>query len=605
MAKKKLTSSSPMYGDVDLISFQVMIDGKELEDKFPVESIEVQKGVNTISTAEIVILDGDPSEQDFELLNGKKLVPGAEIRINGGYHQDNETIFEGIIVKTGLRIKEKAHSAVVVECADKAIKMTLVRNSAYFLKTKDSQVIQQLINGHSGLTADVSATSYQHDEIIQYHSTDWDFVVTRAELNGLVVVTDDNKVKVKEPEVSGSTKLSLTYGLDIIKTNLAVDSKEQLSAVECNAWDMSSQKMVGGKSSEPSVNDQGKKAYKGKDLAKVISSDDYSLHITGPMETAALKNWANARLLKSRLARIRGSLTFQGSAKIKPNELIEINGLGDFFNGSAYVSKVHHEIAEGNWITEVEVGLSPDWFVESKPDVMVPSAGGLLPGIDGLFNGIVKKIHQDPDGETRVQVDVPVIDPSGDGVWARLANLYASKDVGSFWMPEVGDEVVLGFLNNDPRFPIIIGSLYSKKNPPPYAPDQQNTVKAFVTKNKLKLIFEDQKKNIILETPGGNTVTISDQNKKITIEDSNRNKIEMSNSGITMDTMKDVKISAKGKITIDGMQGVNIKSSAGDVSGQGLNVKMKANINMSAQGTMAELKGTATTTVKGGIVMIN
>jgi len=84
MAKKKLTSSSPMYGDVDLISFQVMIDGKELEDKFPVESIEVQKGVNTISTAEIVISDRDPREQDFELLNGKKLVPGAEIRINGG-----------------------------------------------------------------------------------------------------------------------------------------------------------------------------------------------------------------------------------------------------------------------------------------------------------------------------------------------------------------------------------------------------------------------------------------------------------------------------------------------------------------------------------------
>ena len=186
-----------------------------------------------------------------------------------------------------------------------------------------------------------------------------------------------------------------------------------------------------------------------------------------------------------------------------------------------------------------------------------------------------------------------------------MVHLYATNKAGSFFIPEVGDEVLLGFLNNDPRFPVILGMMYSKKNAPPYTPDKKNPIKAFVTKNQLKMVFEDEKKNIIIETPSKNIITISDENKKITIEDQNKNKIEMSSSGIVMDSPKDINIKAKGKINIEAMQNITIKSSGGDVASQGLNVKAKANIQYSAQGTMAELKGSAQTTVKGGIVMIN
>src|SRR4051812_26941895 len=88
-----------------------------------------------------------------------------------------------------------------------------------------------------------------------------------------------------------------------------------------------------------------------------------------------------------------------------------------------------------------------------------PPASGVNPGVSGLIVGTVKQIDQDPQGQNRVLVVAPLIDPQGDGVWARLANAYASNNAGISFMPEVGDDVVLGFLNDDPRLPIVLGSL--------------------------------------------------------------------------------------------------------------------------------------------------
>ena len=134
--------------------------------------------------------------------------------------------------------------------------------------------------------------------------------------------------------------------------------------------------------------------------------------------------------------------------------------------------------------------------MEKKSSAHSPTAAALLPAIQGLQNGVVKKIHEDPDGEFRIQVDVPVIAPTGDGIWARMSHFYATADAGCFFMPEVGDEVLLGFLNNDPRFAVILGMLYSSsKKKAPYKADQKNTYKAFVTKSQMKIEFEDVKKN--------------------------------------------------------------------------------------------------------------
>ena len=173
-------------------------------------------------------------------------------------------------------------------------------------------------------------------------------------------------------------------------------------------------------------------------------------------------------------------------------------------------------------------------------------------------------------------------------------------------MPEVGDEVILGFFDGDPRFPVIIGSVYSSKNKPKYTPDAKNSIKAIVTKNDLKIELDDENMALTISTPAGNQFVLSDKDKSIRVKDQSGNKIEMTTSGISMSSIKDVSIDAKGKITLSAVQDISIAASGGNVSVEGLNVEAKAQMEASVQGTAsAEIKSTGVTTVKGSMVMIN
>jgi Rhs element Vgr protein len=594
---------SPNDNQIDLVSVEVLVKGSQIPDEYVIAGIEINLEVNKIASAVVELLDGNPSEEDFAISSSAVFVPGDELSIKVGYQTDSTEIYKGIIVSHRIKVGRSQHSKLIVKCYDKSLKMTTHRKNAYFLESKDSDVINTLI-GNAGLSKEVESTAYQHKEIIQYNATDWDFMLTRAEMNGLIVLTQNGKVLVKKPDTSGSAAISLTYGTDIHTVDLDLNAQHQLPAVECLAWDPGTQKMVSGKSAEPSLNEMGN--ITGKKLSEVLGGDDFQLHTSGQLEAAMLNDWASSRLLKSRLARIRGTISCQGVSELLPNSILEIKGLGDRFNGDAYVSGVKHEVKDGNWTVTAKIGLNPNWFSESQPDVMLPPASGILPGVDGVHVGTVKQIHEDPDGEHRVQVDVPTIAESGDGVWARMVQIYATNEAGTFFWPEVGDEVLLGFLNADPRFPVILGKLYSKQNVPPYTADEPNTYKAIVTRSQMKFVFNDEDIIVWIETPGGNSFTISDKDESITLADQHGSTIVMEADGITIDSAKDINIKAQGLINVEATQDVSIKSSGGDVSTEGLNVNNKAQIAFKAEGSAtAELKASGQTTVKGAIVMIN
>jgi hypothetical protein len=63
---------------------------------------------------------------------------------------------------------------------------------------KDSEIFEEIIAGY-GLQSEVEATTVTHLEMVQHHVTDWDFLVSRAEVNGKLVFVDDGKITVKAP----------------------------------------------------------------------------------------------------------------------------------------------------------------------------------------------------------------------------------------------------------------------------------------------------------------------------------------------------------------------------------------------------------------------
>lgn len=110
---------------------------------------------------------------------------------------------------------------------------------------------------------------------------------------------------------------------------------------------------------------------------------------------------------------------------------------------------------------------------------------------------------------------------------------------------------------------------------------------------------------ITLITPNKNQIVISDDQKSILIQDQNNNKVELNSSGITLDSPKDIKINAKGKVIVDAVGNIEMTAQA-DIKNTALNINHQANIGLVAKGSAtAELSSGGQTTVKGALVMIN
>src|SRR5262249_55318087 len=157
-------------------------------------------------------------------------------------------------------------------------------------------------------------------------------------------------------------------------------------------------------------------------------------------DESELQAWADARLLRMRLARLRGRARCQGFAGVLPGTIVQISGIGERFAGRLYVSGVRHSVAGGNWETDVQFGLSPELFTETYNLRPLPAAG-LLPMVGGLHMGIVTALENDPDGEDRIKCRLPLVSAGEEGIWARLATLDAGKDRGTYFRPEIDDEV--------------------------------------------------------------------------------------------------------------------------------------------------------------------
>ena len=593
--------ASPLPPHNDLVTYKLLSDGSMIPDTYEVRLIEVERHLNRIPRARIELLDGSPAEQTFEASESDYFLPGNEIEIKAGYHSDDQTIFKGIVVSQALRIRGDSHSVLEVTCLAKAVKLTAGRKHALYADMKDSDIISQLIQ-NAGLSASVDETRLQHKTLVQYQSTDWDFLLSRAEANGRIVHVTDTAVEVKAPDVSASPELVITYGRDMIGVKLDMEATEQFGSVTTESWDDAGMAMLSANAAAPSEPSQGNVT--GSTLSDVLGTPAYLWRSPANLPQQEIQAWADARLLRSRLSRIQGELSFQGSALAQPNSLIELAGLGARFNGQAYISGLRHVIKAGNWVTHTTLGLSNTWFVEQHANVDDRAASDLLPAIKGLQVGVVTKIHEDPDGRHRIQVKIPTL-TNDQFIWARMAHLYATNNAGTFFLPEIGDEVLLGFLNQDPRHPVVLGMLYNGQKVPPYTADEANTYKAIVSKNQVKIIIEDEKKILTLETPAGNTVILDDDQENITIKDQHGNSITMSSEGIVMDSIKDIKLTAQSNISAQATQNLELQATQ-NLTGQGLNVEFKGDVGFKAEGSAtAELKASGQTTVKGAMVMIN
>ena len=230
--------------------------------------------------------------------------------------------------------------------------------------------------------------------------------------------------------------------------------------------------------------------------------------------------------------------------------------------------------------------------------------------------------NNDPDKLGRIKVHFFWQEEGQTTDWIRIVSPYSGGSRGFFFIPEIDDEVLVGFEAGNAERPYVMGSLYNgSKKPNDAWPNSKNSFKGLVTNSGMRLEFDEDKKITTIDTPGGNKIILDEDGQSILIEDQSSNKVELTTSGIDLKSPGDINIKADGKITIDGMNGIDITTSAGDINTSGLNINHTADVGFKAKGSAtaevsgaaatfkgdasATIDGGAATTIKGIIVKIN
>ena len=176
----------------------------------------------------------------------------------------------------------------------------------------------------------------------------------------------------------------------------------------------------------------------------------------------------------------------------------------------------------------------------------------------GVYPALVTDV-QDPDGQGRVQVSLPFVNPAegpAAAAWARLATFMAGNNRGSWFIPEVNDEVLVAFLAGDARHPVVIGALWNGEDSPPESMDTENNLRSITSRSGHRLLFDDSAggEKVVLETKGGH---------RLVLDDAAGGTVTVSHSGgatITVDAAGTVSVSALSQVAITAPAGMTIRA---------------------------------------------
>lgn len=566
-------------------SYSILSEGKALGTSMNVQHLVVFNDINRIPNAKIILRDGDVSAQKFMISSGELFKPGKQIEIFLGSVDKLNSVFKGIVVNHALKVADGT-SILEVVCKHPVVHLTTRKTNHIFRDSTDLDAIYSLLNEHQIEFDKCDLDSLAHEQLVHYDSYAWDFICARAEANGFLLYFDNHKLKIGRPEPTDKETFVCEYGNNVLQFYAQLNGLSQYDKVESKSWSAAEQQVTTATATASYINNQGN--ISSAELSDLMKQTSYELFHSGNLPAPELQSWAMAKANKSSMSKTTGNIKVLGTILSQTGKTMKLSGFGDRFNGLAMITGVRHEFYNGSWTVDIQFGLSDQWFAQRQDFNALP-ASGLLPAIAGLQVATVLELQGDPEGESRIKIKIPLVEDTEDGIWAKIVQLYAGNHHGTFFLPEIGDEVIVGFLNSDPRSPVVVGAVYSSSNPGPANFSNDNHQKGIVSRSNISLKFDEEKKSIKLSTPGGYVISINEQEKKIEINDANHNNIMLDPKGITMKSVNSITISSDKDVIIEG-----------------INVQCKAKGNLHLEGSAGtKMASSGLTAVTGSLVTIN
>lgn len=555
-------ATKPFYPSDTLLKLEFFINGTNTGLDSLLKEATVQFELNKIPFAKFTFIAGGDIDKKEKLpidaLTKGPDDPPLEIEVKVSFEKQTETLFKGIIKSLDKQI-EDSQIIAKIECKDVAHRLTQSSTE----EENNNQTFGDklsLFTGTLTLGDTLSGQEWSEEHITHNTSTvPWDYLTGFLDSIGMMVAlrnSNFNGVDILNPE---EIKYMAENGINVFAFTGRIDAQRRKSSVTIERWDIESQ-AVTRTTTEQST-----------------TENPHTVRISETvLQPGTLDRIARTILEKSNIASIQGKVTTFGNLKATIGDYISFNKVNpEIDNQVLLISQEVHTIENGCWKTEYTYGLESErsFTQHTTPGVNNSQAEiGQSNTVNGLQIGVVTQIEEDPNNQFRIKVRIPMLSENGEGVWARLATLNASGDMGSYFLPDVNDEVIVGCLGNNPDTPVILGSLYSSTKAMPFPIAAENYTKGFVTKEGTRIIMDDEKKSIEISTKKGNKLTISDDLKGFELVDENQNKITMNNQGITIESCKDFNVKAKGNIKVESVQAAIESSAKLDLKGGIINL---------------------------------
>jgi len=546
-----------------------------------------------------ILISSDKLEETYTKKT-TDFLPGNAIRIDLGYDENLETVFEGYIAKQSFEATNSKSFTITIDCKHNAYKMTLQQRTRLLHHkvtgtvagdnqpnlVTDAEALEELLNEYDlGLQMASDATlEVKHENLIQYNCSDWDFLVIRAENLGYLCKVSNQEIHLEKPCLGENLTDAIVLGENLLSFEAEHDASVIKTAIGITKGEFDDDdKAIATYESSPTPNDD----YEAIQGSTIVNHG-------GDLEESEMKAWVEGKQNRQSLNQTLGTAKILGTTTYNIGDTTTIEGFTSIWSDPLFISGIKHELRNGAWYTHLQCGLSAKSHTETF-NITPHKNQFFLPPTSGLLFGKVVGYKTGRDGNELIEVKMATtdaFDQSGqpektETVFARMLSPMASEEHGFVFRPLPNDEVALSFINNDPRFPIILGALYNKKNAPGFKlNDQHEQEEVGIKIGDWKINIHEKDKTMVLSSPENQSITIKD-NENITMAYDDQSILTI----------------AKGEIELKA-DNINLVSKSLTLEGS-TEVKIKSNSGIKQEATTIEIEGKASGKIKAPIVQIN
>ncbi|MEM6838123.1 MAG: VgrG-related protein [Cyanobacteria bacterium P01_C01_bin.120] len=448
-------------------------------------------------------------------------------------------LIQGEITGIESSFSSTSQAPIIVRGYDFSHRLHRGRHNRSFQDYTDSDIVEEIAAQVGIEIGQVDASGDPRAYVFQENQTNMEFLRYRAARLGFELFVRDGRLYFRQP--TADDNLTLEWLKDFGGFQVRVTTAEQVSGVEVRGWDYAGkQAIVASAQAENTLTETeyGKGSAMPADFG-LASNPPIAYVVDKPVESVKEAE-AIAQALYDELG---GEFTVadaqaNGNPEIRAGRVVALEDMGKY-DGDYYITETRHLYYNRSYTTEFAVrglrggNLLGDLIVQPR----------LRPGQTFLV-GIVTN-NQDPESMGRVRVRFPTLSPQEDGSghesnWARVVAIGAGSDRGFHCLPEIDDEVLVGFEHGDIHRPYVIGNVWNGEDHPP------DPVEAAINRGKVRLrtlrtrtghqlqfVEEDQltsQAGISLETAGGAQVSLNDSTGTITIQTQNGHRLSFSDS---------------------------------------------------------------------------